>query len=147
MDRKLIFLINPVSGTRRKESLRSLIDKKMTDSGLSFKIEATEKSGDYSLLRGRIEKEKITDIIICGGDGSVNQIVGALLDSPVNFGIIPMGSGNGLALGAGIPVNANRALDLVIRGRSFTIDAFRVNGKFSCMLSGLGFDEIGRAHV
>jgi YegS/Rv2252/BmrU family lipid kinase len=140
MDRNIIFLINPVSGTRRKESLRVLIEKKMTDSGIRFRIQPTEKSGDYSTLREQIEKEQITDIIICGGDGSVNQIVGSLLSTPVTFGIIPMGSGNGLALGAGIPIHTSRALDLVIQGKFYTIDAFRVNERFSCMLSGLGFD-------
>lgn len=140
MHRNIIFLINPVSGTRRKESLRALIEKKMNAAGILFQIETTEKSGDYNTLKERIEKEKITDIIICGGDGSINQIVGSLLPAPVNFGIIPMGSGNGLALGAGIPINSSRALDLVIHGKSFIVDAFRVNGKFSCMLSGLGFD-------
>lgn len=140
MDRKILFLINPVSGTGKKGSLRALIEKKMRAAGIPFRIEPTSASGDYSSTERLIADEGITDIIICGGDGSVNGVVAHLLNAPVRFGIIPMGSGNGLALGAGIPLNASKALDLVIRGNFYSIDAFRVNGKFSCMLSGLGFD-------
>lgn len=140
MNRNIVFLINPVSGTRKKGAVRELILRKMDASGIPYCIEATEKSGDYSSLKARISNEGITDVIICGGDGSVNQIVGFLLDIPVQFGIIPMGSGNGLALGAGIPLNPSKALDLIIKGNAFSIDAFRVNERFSCMLSGLGFD-------
>ncbi len=53
-----------------------------------------------------IKKDGITDVVICGGDGTVNAVVNALQGIPVNFGIIPMGSGNGLAFAAKIPKQA-----------------------------------------
>jgi diacylglycerol kinase family enzyme len=58
----------------------------------------------------------------------------------VDFGIIPTGSGNGLALAAGIPRDVNKALDLILNGKPSRVDAFTINGHFSCMLSGIGFD-------
>lgn len=77
---------------------------------------------------------------MAGGDGTVNRVVSSLYDTNVTFGIIPMGSGNGLAFGAGIPKNCSKAIDLIFKGNTGYVDAFKINGQFSCMLSGLGFD-------
>src|SRR4030095_14382962 len=100
MARKLIYLINPISGVSEKNSLRQIVESRTKIAKLSYEILPTLASGDYSFLEQKIEEEKITDIIICGGDGSVNQVVHSLAHTKVNFGIIPMGSGNGLALAA-----------------------------------------------
>ncbi|HYF32315.1 MAG TPA: YegS/Rv2252/BmrU family lipid kinase [Chitinophagaceae bacterium] len=140
MSRKLIYLINPVSGTREKDSLTRLIKDKTSAAGLPFEILPTVASGDYTFLKEKILEENITDIVICGGDGSVNQVVYALAGMKVQFGIIPMGSGNGLALAAGIPRLLTKAMDVVFAGHSKKIDAFMVNEQFACMLCGLGFD-------
>jgi YegS/Rv2252/BmrU family lipid kinase len=66
--------------------------------------------------------------------------VNALRDTKVNFGIIPVGSGNGLALAAGISRNSKKAIALILNGKATPIDAFLINDQFSCMLSGIGFD-------
>jgi len=58
----------------------------------------------------------------------------------LRFGILPVGSGNGLARAAGIPTKIKRALQVIIEGNAMPVDAFTINDKFSCMLSGLGFD-------
>jgi YegS/Rv2252/BmrU family lipid kinase len=79
-------------------------------------------------------------VVIIGGDGTVNSLVGALHHLNVNFGIIPFGSGNGLARAAGIPSRPKAALQLVLNGTAKNVDAFLVNQKFACMLSGMGFD-------
>ena len=75
-----------------------------------------------------------------GGDGTINQVTGALINIPVRFGIIPMGSGNGLARAACIPTKPQEALALIFAGNPQKIDAFLINNQYSCMLSGLGFD-------
>ena len=89
---------------------------------------------------GSIENENITDVVICGGDGTVSQVAAVLIDEPVSIGIIPMGSGNGLALAAKIPANTAKALELIFTGKASYIDSFFINNTFSCMLCGLGFD-------
>lgn len=142
MKRHFIYLINPVSGTKNKDTLLRLIEKKTTGQGIPFQVLHTNATGNYAYLKEKITAEGITDIIICGGDGSVNQVAGSLLGTDVNIGIIPMGSGNGLALAAGIPRNASKALDLIFKGHAAHIDAFRINSAFSCMLCGLGFDAL-----
>jgi len=140
MQRRFVYFINPVSGTKSKEAVLTLIAEKTAAAQIPFEILHTNAAADYHYLVDKITTEKITDVIICGGDGTVNQIANALQGVDVNIGIIPMGSGNGLALAAKIPKNAAKALDVVFKGQSQYIDSFYINGKFSCMLCGLGFD-------
>jgi len=140
MSRRIIYFINPVSGTGNKEKLLRLIREQTAAQNISFEILYTNVQGDYYFLREKIGQENVTDIVVCGGDGTISQIAGSLIDEAVNIGIIPMGSGNGLALGAGIPLNPAKALELVFNGKALYIDAFYINSTFSCMLCGLGFD-------
>lgn len=140
MQRKIIYLVNPVSGTGKKESLEKLIEQKTKSKAISYDIIHTNKDGDYDYLKLKIAKEGITDVVMAGGDGTVNQVVSDLCETGVNFGIIPMGSGNGLAFCAGIPKNPSKALDIIFKGNASDVDAFKINNRFSCMLSGLGFD-------
>ncbi|MBD0296409.1 MAG: YegS/Rv2252/BmrU family lipid kinase [Flavisolibacter sp.] len=140
MQRKLLYIINPISGTRNKESLQEVIKRKSEAAGFSFQIFPSVASGDYSFLIPVIQEQNITDVVIAGGDGTINQVVNSLKSCNVQFGIIPCGSGNGLAFSAGLPKNWNKALDIIFRGKSAWTDAFTVNGQFACMLCGLGFD-------
>ena len=140
MQRKIIYLINPISGTKGKTSLKELINSETGKRNIPFEILPTSENGDYEQVKKKIKKEHITDVVICGGDGTVNQVVQALADTDVQFGIIPMGSGNGLALAAGIPKSSAKALDIVFNGKATLTDGFMVNDHFACMLCGLGFD-------
>ncbi|HMK03518.1 MAG TPA: YegS/Rv2252/BmrU family lipid kinase [Ferruginibacter sp.] len=140
MTRKLIYFINPVSGTRGKSLLAEVIKKKTAEKNIPFEIMDTNAEANYFFLKEKIATEKITDIIVCGGDGTVNQIANALQGVAINIGIIPMGSGNGLALAAKIPKEMGKALEVIFSGNTGYIDSFYINKKFSCMLSGLGFD-------
>src|SRR5450432_847220 len=102
MSRKIIYLINPISGTKGKSSLKAWIARKTTARKIDFKIFDTNAAGEYDFLKEVIQKERITDIVICGGDGTVSAVAAALIGVDINIGIIPMGSGNGLAFAAKI---------------------------------------------
>jgi diacylglycerol kinase (ATP) len=140
MDRNILFLVNPISGTRKKEQLIAFITEKIKSAGFLYTIDYTNATGNYSLLKEKVIAERFTDIVIVGGDGSVNQVVQAFAALPVCFGILPVGSGNGLARAAGIPTKIKKALQVIIEGNTMPVDAFTINDAFSCMLSGLGFD-------
>jgi diacylglycerol kinase (ATP) len=140
MRRKFIYLINPISGTREKSKMESLIRQRTEAAGIHYEIMPTVADGNYEAVRQKIEKEQFTDIIICGGDGTVNQVVHSLADTKVRFGIIPLGSGNGLAFAAGIPKAPPKALEVIFKGYAQLTDAFMINNRFACMLCGLGFD-------
>ncbi|MBS1742294.1 MAG: YegS/Rv2252/BmrU family lipid kinase [Bacteroidetes bacterium] len=140
MNRNFIFFINPISGTKNKAALKPLIEKRMNELKLPFCFIDTQRNGNYDFLPSLIQEQQVTDIVICGGDGTVNQVAAHLLNIKVNVGIIPMGSGNGLAFTAGIPKNPGKALEIIIQGEATYIDSFYINGQFSCMLCGLGLD-------
>ena len=140
MNRKIIYIINPISGKRAKSNLQEIIEEKTRSKRIAYRIYLSNPYGDYSNLRSEIEKESITDIVIAGGDGTVSQVVGSLMDLDVRFGIIPCGSGNGLALAAKIPKQPEKALEIIFRGHTEETDGFLVNDIFACMLTGIGFD-------
>jgi diacylglycerol kinase (ATP) len=140
MERKIIYLVNPISGTRKKDVLMQQVTSATTKKEIPFEVFPTSISGNYDLVEDKIVNERFTDVVIIGGDGTVNQVIKALRHLDVQFGIIPMGSGNGLAFSAQIPSKPMKALDVIFEGNAKRTDAFLTNDQFSCMLSGLGLD-------
>jgi diacylglycerol kinase (ATP) len=140
VQRHILYIINPISGTRTKKDLQTYIEKETTEKKIPFQIFPSVASGDYSFLHPVIKEQKITDVVIAGGDGTVSQVVHSLMKCEVNFGIIPCGSGNGLAYTAKIPKRPAAALAIIFSGTASAIDGFMVNDKFACMLTGIGFD-------
>lgn len=148
--RKIIYIINPVSGpgtssfatapAGKKKDLQQFIEKKTAAQKIACQVFPSVVSGDYSFLCPIIKEQGITDVVIAGGDGTVSQVVGSLMDHDVNFGIIPCGSGNGLALAAKIPKQRAGAMEVIFNGKAAAVDGFYVNDHFACMLCGLGFD-------
>lgn len=140
MRRKIIYIVNPISGTRSKDHVQNIIAAETLRAGIPFRFFPSVASGDYSFMEDTIINHKITDIIIIGGDGTVSQVVDSLIGQSVNFGIIPSGSGNGLAFGAGIPKTPRQALKVIFSNNPQPVDGFRINNRFACMLCGIGFD-------
>lgn len=138
--RKIIYIVNPVSGTSAKDDLQNLIAAETLKEGIKFRFVPSVADGDYAFLHNRIEEEGITDVVVVGGDGTVSQVIDSLKHLPVQFGIIPAGSGNGLAFGAGITRTPKKALETIFNNQAVLTDGFRINKRFACMLCGLGFD-------
>ena len=140
MSRKIIYIINPISGTKSKSDLQQFVEVKTKEKGIPYSVFPSVADGNYSFLHSIIKEEKISDIVIAGGDGTISNVVGSLLNENINFGIIPCGSGNGLAHTAKILKQPAKALDIIFNGKPSAIDGFFVNDRFACMLAGLGFD-------
>jgi diacylglycerol kinase (ATP) len=140
LNRKLLYIINPIAGTGSRGSLRKQIEERSRLAGFDYECHDSVIDGDYNYLARHIQSEGFTDIIIAGGDGTINQVVGALRHLDLPFGIIPCGSGNGLARCAGLSTDSQRALDTIFSGRARHTDGYSVNGNFACELTGLGFD-------
>jgi diacylglycerol kinase (ATP) len=138
--RHILYIINPISGRSNKSTIQQLIGTSMKKSATRFSVYPSVSNGDYSFLDEQIKKENVTDIVIAGGDGTINQAIASLKHWSLPFGIIPCGSGNGLAFSAGIPKDPQKAINIIINGKIQGTDAFSINGSFACMLCGLGFD-------
>jgi diacylglycerol kinase (ATP) len=140
LNRKLFYIINPIAGNGSRGSLRKQIEERTRKAGYDFECRDSAIDGNYDLIAHAIQSKGFTDIIIAGGDGTINQVVGALRYLELPFGIIPCGSGNGLARCAGLSTDPQEALDTIFSGSAMRTDGYTVNGNFACELTGLGFD-------
>ncbi|RYY96578.1 MAG: diacylglycerol kinase [Chitinophagaceae bacterium] len=138
--RHFAYIINPISGTRSKKDLPDYVAARTKEAGFGCTVYASPKDGDYSAIERQLLAQASTDIVIAGGDGTINAAVGALRHLNLPFGIIPCGSGNGLALSAGLSKKPRPALDIILSAKPSPVDAYTVNGRFACMLCGLGLD-------
>ena len=140
MTRKILYIINPIAGTGTSTNIQKRIEQATTKASIPFECMQSNAMGNYQAVGTRITNEQYTDVVIAGGDGTVSQVIGALRHLPIQFGIIPVGSGNGLARAAKIPTSPAAALAFIFEETGKATDGFLVNQQFACMLSGLGFD-------
>lgn len=138
--KKGVLIINPISGTRSKQGLESLVENRLRPLGIDLEIIETKGGGDaFNIARKAVDDRK--DLVItAGGDGTVNEAANALAFSDTTLGILPYGSGNGLARSIGIPQDIFGALKIIETGTFICCDRGVVNEKpFYCTF-GIGFD-------
>ncbi len=141
--KEIIFIINPISGTKSKESLEQRIHQLMDESRFRVHTVLTEFPGHATRLAAEAAREGFAYVVAIGGDGTVNEVAQSLVYTNTALGIIPMGSGNGLARHLGIPVHLSKALQCIGHQRTVVIDSCTLNDiPFFCT-AGVGFD----AHV
>lgn len=135
-----MLIINPISGTGKKQGLDTKVEKAMGALGYDVDVRVTTCRGDATRLAAEAVSKGYGAVLAAGGDGTVNETAQALCGSDVTFGIIPSGSGNGLARHINIPVNVDAALDVIARGIVAKCDYGTVNSRpFFCTF-GVGFD-------
>lgn len=137
---KIQAIINPISGVGSKRKIPKMIEQMCSKGNCSLNISFTEYAGHASELTRKAIEEGATCIIAVGGDGTVNEIARAMIHSDTVLGIIPKGSGNGLARELHIPMDVRRALDLIIKGHVSTIDCCKANDRIFFCTCGVGFD-------
>ena len=138
--RRLLLIINPVSGTRSKKGLDSRLVKRLASHGFDVDVSFTAQKGDATLLAQKAVAEGYDGVLACGGDGTVNETARAMVGTGVAMGILPAGSGNGLARHIDLPIDAIKAADIIGRRNVRDCDYGTVNGHpFFCTF-GLGFD-------
>lgn len=140
MVRKIAFIINPISGTNKKETLPELIQKTLDDKQFDIKIAFTEHRGHGTELAHEFVQKGYDIVAAVGGDGTVNEIARALIHSNTTLAIIPNGSGNGLARHLGIPISTQKALQQLNHSESIQVDYGMVNDKPFFCTCGTGFD-------
>jgi len=138
MTPKYLFIINPISGTRSKVSIPETIHKIFA--GEEIEIVFTEYSGHASKLAEEAVNREIPAIVAIGGDGTINEVARSLVKTDATLGIIPIGSGNGLARELGIPLNIKSALSLIKKSNTRKIDYGLANGLPFFCTCGVGFD-------
>lgn len=140
---KILFIINPVSGNKSKENIPSLIKQKFSEPEYDAKIIFTKFAGEATQIAKKYINKGYNQIVAVGGDGTVNEVASGVVETDAVLGIIPLGSGNGLARHLKIPLKPQKALNLIKQGNQTKIDYGKINDrKFFCT-TGVGFD----AHI
>jgi diacylglycerol kinase (ATP) len=139
-NKKVFFIINKFSGTGYQPDVEGRIITECGRLGLECTIEFTQSRGHATALAKRAITEKFKTVFAAGGDGTVNEVAQGLLYTDARMGILPKGSGNGLARHLGIPMKFPEALQLLSSTRTIDMDTLLVNNKVSVNISGIGFD-------
>jgi len=143
MKEKILFVINPVSGSRSKENIPELIKQIFKEQEYEVKIIVTQFAGEATQIVKKYIQKGFNKIVAVGGDGTVNEVASGVVETDAVLGIIPLGSGNGLARHLNIPLKPKKALSLIKEGKQTKIDYGKINDrKFFCT-TGVGFD----AHI
>lgn len=127
----MLFIVNPISGNGNKSKIVSQLQE------MGYKVVFTEYAGHGEILAREATQHKI---IAVGGDGTVNEVARGIIGSDKILGIIPCGSGDGLALHLGLSRNFERALKTIINGKTKPLDGAMINGRLFLSVCGVGFD-------
>lgn len=143
MKLKIVFIVNPISGTRQrlKKQLPKAIARYLNHQLFDYTIRFTEYPGHAHDIAQEIVREQSADVIaVAGGDGSVNEVVGVILHSAIKLGILPFGSGNGLARHLGFPMQTRKMIAILNRMVVRNMDVVRIGDEVAVSNVGVGFD-------
>jgi len=140
---RIAFITNPISGTKNKDAVWAYIGQLF---GLSTDYElamyTTRCCGDGYNQALHFANAGFDIVVAVGGDGTINEVARGLMHSQTALGIIPMGSGNGLARHLHIPLNFRKAAETIRKGNTQLIDAAEINGNTFFCTAGIGFDAL-----
>ncbi len=141
---RYVFILNPISGRKNKKRIEHLIRDSFSPA--EAVLEYTKEQGHAYTLAHDYAQKGTPYCIAVGGDGTVNEVASALVDTDSALGIIPAGSGNGLSNYLRIPRATRHALQVIQRPSIHTIDAGILNDRFFFSTCGIGFDaRVGHA--
>ena len=139
--KEITFIINPISGHGQKKIVEKSIEQYLS-SKFKLNIQYT-KAPKHAIELSRTASKSSDIIVAVGGDGSIHEVAQPLVDSRTILGIIPMGSGNGLARHLEIPLNIKKAIELINQQYYQEIDLLDFGDVYGLNVSGIGFD----AHI
>src|SRR6188768_402658 len=144
---RIVAIVNPVSGAGMDPQVATrrvaTIQESLAQHQLNATTHVTERSGHARELAQRAVADHTDLVIVWGGDGTVNEVGASLAGTPTTLGLVPAGSGNGLAGGLGIPKDPRAALSRVIAGNTRKVDVGLLNDRPFFNVAGIGFD----AHI
>lgn len=142
MPRKILFIVNPNAGKKTSDAVIRIIRKEFPEN-IYYQIAVWKSKAHFDEIASLLKSEGYTDAVAVGGDGTVNRVAAELIGSQIRLGILPVGSGNGLARSLGISMDLEDCIRQIVAGKEATIDCGVVNGQAFFCTSGVGFD----AHI
>ena len=138
--KKIIFILNPISGTLSKAGIPGLIEERLDKEKFDCRIAETKYAGHATELAQQAARQGIDIVVAVGGDGTVNEVGRALVNTKTAMGILPCGSGNGLARHLNLPMNLKKCIDILNDCDIHTLDYGLINRHPFFCTCGMGFD-------
>lgn len=143
MKKKIIFIVNPISGRHNKNNFPNLVDNYIDKEQYEYDIVYTERANHASDLTMKAIEDGYQYIAAVGGDGTINEVARCLIGREQILVIVPLGSGNGLARHLGLPFKAERHINEVINnGKVYKMDTATINDIPFISIAGIGFDAL-----
>lgn len=140
MKKKAIFIINLISGTSDKSGIPGMIAEYIDHDKFDYEIAITQYAGHASEIATKAKDDGVDIVVAVGGDGTVNEVARAIVHSGTALGIIPCGSGNGLARHLLLPLNVRKAIDIINACEIHELDYGVINSYPFFCTCGMGFD-------
>jgi len=132
-------IANPAAGRGRSRAIVLKVVELLKQKGVQFDLELTRSPGDAANI-ARNALSSFDVIVVVGGDGTVNEVLPGMLFSQTPLGIIPGGSGNDLIKSLSIPANMEKAVDVLLQGKTRSVDVGKINTRYFANNVGFGFD-------
>lgn len=136
------FIVNPISGNGKHNLSASAFRTFFPRRDFDITVDYTKHKGHAIELTENAIVKKPDYIIACGGDGTINEVASCLVNTNIKLGIIPVGSGNGLASNLDIPREIEKALEVIKKGNISLIDIGTVNDQYFFSNMGIGIDAM-----
>ena len=140
MKKKIVFIMNPISGTSSKAAVPSLIDSTLDKELFEYEIRLTERAGHASEIAAEARDNHADIVVAVGGDGTVNEVARSIVHSDTALGILPCGSGNGLARHLLLPMNLKKSIEVINACQIRDLDYGVINDYPFFCTCGMGFD-------
>ncbi len=138
--KKIVFILNPISGTTSKLGIPDIINDTIDKEKYDYEICFTKRAGHAVEIATEAKNNGIDIVVAIGGDGTVNEVARAIVHSDTALGIIPCGSGNGLARHLMLPMNVKKAIEVINQCEIHSLDYGVINDYPFFCTCGMGFD-------
>ncbi|MBP5242503.1 MAG: diacylglycerol kinase family lipid kinase [Clostridia bacterium] len=139
-------IYNPKAQAGRNKRAVERVEARLKEAGVSYELHPTEYAGHGEILTRKYTQTSgmgasPAEIIVIGGDGTIHEVLNGIADiANTRLAVVPAGTGNDVVAAAGIPLDADKVMDLVLSGEAKDTD-YIVTGDRRCMnVGGLGMD-------
>lgn len=140
LKKKIFLIVNEFAGHRKGAKAVETVIPVLHKNNCRVEFVYTDSPGHATELASKASSDGFDMVVAVGGDGTVNEVALGLIGTSTPMGIIPVGSGNGLARELGISMNMRKASHTLIEGTNIQIDVCRINNQRFLCTSGIGFD-------
>lgn len=136
------FIINPISGDGKHNITKTILKKYFSEKEFKIQVDYSNYKKHALILTNSAIAQNPDYIIACGGDGTINEVASCLINTKIKLGIIPVGSGNGLASNLNIPKEIEQAIEIIRNGKTQFIDVGKANDHYFFSNIGVGIDAL-----